>query len=158
MRTNVLIGHDITSAVQAAAALQANPRHSCQCSAHKHGVDNRAAMLAATGVAPIILRDAFDGAEEVACYHDLGEYLARTYDGEDCRITRGWCEQWLMATQGLLEPLNDEQWHMLADSIEVELAVMTRDEKRDAEATNTEEREVASVVRGRWADVAVAAE
>jgi hypothetical protein len=134
------------------------PAAACTCPAHTRGVNNAAAMLAATGTAPVILRDRFDGAEEVACYHDLGQYLARSYTGEDCRITRDWCEQWLMAIEGMINPLSDGQWALLADAIEAELAKMVAQEKRDAIETNTEEREIASVVRGGWADAAVAAE
>lgn len=130
----------------------------CQCPAHKRGIDNAAAMLAATGCKPIVLRDRFDGAEEVACYHDLGQHLARTYEGDDCRITRGWCEQWLMSVEGMAEPLSDEQWHRLADAIDDELTVMVAEERDWARASNTEEREIASLIRGRWADAAVAAE
>lgn len=148
-RTLCLLGHAITQHLPAAG---------CQCPAHARGINNFAAMLAATGCKPIVLRDRFDGAEEVACYHDLGQHLARTYEGDDCRITRSWCEQWLMSVEGMLEPLSDEQWHRLADAIDDELSVMVAEERDWARATDTEEREIASLVRGSWADAAVAAE
>lgn len=141
------------AAVQVATTSQLPPVRpdNCQCPAHRHGIDNAAAMLAATGVAPIVLNDG------VACYSDLGKHIARTFEGPG-RITMLWCERLLMAFEGLREPLSAGQWRLLADGIEAELAKMAADEKRDAWLDDREEDEIAVVVREYEADAAVAAE
>lgn len=121
-----------------------------------------AAWDAAMATAPVTISLRQAGLDDYEdCEVDgIGQHIAMTPEAHDgLRITRSSCERWLRAFEGLREPLTDDQWFSLACAIDIEIDQMVKREAREAEETNTEEREMPVVVLGLFAgDSAVAAE